>query len=104
MPLYQTKCEDCDWQTPVWRRVADRNSLPACEKCNGTLMRIISAPFIAPDIPPYISPATGKIINSRPQMEDDLSRSGHIMREPGIEKDIARNKEYQRERSFAPIA
>lgn len=103
MPLYSTLCEDCDAKASIWRRVADRDVLPNCDKCNGVLIRVVSAPYIAPDIQSYISPATGKVINSRVQMRDDLERSGHIMREPGIEKDIQRNKQYRADEAFKPL-
>lgn len=36
-------------------------------------------------------------------MRDDLERSGHIMNEPGLQKDIARNKTERAEKSFKPI-
>lgn len=104
MPLYETKCDDCGRKSPIWRRVADRDSLPNCDVCNGVLERVISAPYIAPDIQSYISPATGKIINSRVQQHDDLERSGHFIKEPGLEKDVARWKEEKKEKSFAPVA
>ena len=66
--------------------------------------RVISAPYIAPDITPYVSPGSGKVINSRTQQEYDLKATNSIINEPGLDKDIARNKEYQAEKSFAPIA
>jgi hypothetical protein len=68
------------------------------------LSRIISAPYLAPDIQPYISPGTGRVVNSRSQMAADLQRSGCIMHEPGLEKDIARWKVQHREKAFAPVA
>ena len=52
----------------------------------------------------YISPGTGKVINSRDAQRDDLKRSGAFLAEPGIEKDVERNKLALQEKTFAPIA
>lgn len=105
MPLYSTQCDDCGNRDQVWRRIADRDSLPRCKHCNGTLERIIDAPYVAPDYTEsFISPATGKVISSRAQHMDDLKRSNCFLAEPGIQKDIARNKEATLEKKFAPVA
>jgi putative FmdB family regulatory protein len=103
MPLYTVICDDCEAKSQLFRRVADRDSLPSCDKCNGVLRRTIDAPFVAVDLQPYVSPATGKVINSRAQQKYDLEKSGHILMEPGLKKDIARNREYEAERRFKPI-
>lgn len=103
MPLYTVKCDDCEVETTVWRRVADRDSLPSCDKCNGVLHRVIVAPAISVDIQSYISPATGKVINSRKQMQYDLESSGNMVKEPGMEKDIARKKQEIADIKFKPI-
>lgn len=68
------------------------------------MARVISAPYIAADITPYVSPATGKVINSRAQMRYDLESSGNIMNEPGLKQDIARHKLDVEEKTFAPVA
>jgi hypothetical protein len=62
------------------------------------------APSIQPDITPFVSPATGRVITSRSAQRDDLQRSGHVINEPGLDKDIARNKLSQADAAFAPIA
>jgi putative FmdB family regulatory protein len=103
MPLYQTRCQDCDRTDAIWRRVADRDKLTPCVKCHGSLIREISAPYIAPDIQPYVSPATGKVVNSRTQQQNDLKASGHILNEPGLKNDIARRREERKEETFKPI-
>lgn len=103
MPLYETKCDDCGRKSPIWRRVADRDSLPNCDVCDGILERVISAPYIAPDITPYISPASGKIINSKAQIADDLERTGYILKEPGLDKDVARWGAEKKAKDFVPV-
>lgn len=56
------------------------------------------------DIQPYVSPGTGRLIQSRAQQTEDLRVSNSFIKEPGVEKDIARNKQYVAEKSFEPIA
>jgi len=43
------------------------------------------------------------MVNSRAEWKKDLQRSKAIAWEPGIDKDIARNKEREIEAGFAPI-
>lgn len=103
MPLYQIHCEVCGDQDQIWRKVASRDeNLPTC-LCGGPYTRRISAPYIAPDIQPYISPGSGRVINSRAQQEYDLKATNSIINEPGLKADIARNKEYASEKAFAPL-
>ena len=103
MPLYQIQCPTCQAKGTIWRKVADRDNIPACA-CGAAFQRIIVAPMVLTDIQPYVSPATGRTISSRAQMRDDLERSGHIMNEPGLKQDIARNKKAAEEKAFAPVA
>lgn len=60
--------------------------------------------MVITDFASYVSPGTGKIINSRLAQQDDLKRSGAILAEPGLDKDIARNKAAKADREFAPVA
>lgn len=55
-------------------------------------------------IEPFISPGTGKLVDSKTFYKEDLKRSGAIPWEPGIKEEIARNKLYEQEKAFAPIA
>lgn len=104
MPIYQIRCSACCHEDQIFRTVAERNNLPACRQCDAVVDRVITKPFISTDITPYVSPATGKVINSRTQMRYDLEASGSIMNEPGLKQDVARNKEYQAEKTFAPLS
>jgi putative FmdB family regulatory protein len=104
MPMYETRCDACGKREQFFRKIADRDNLPPCEICRGTLARIIVAPYIRPDITPYQSPNGDYMVNSRSQRKEDLKRSGAIAWEPGIDKDIARRKEEVKEESFKPIA
>lgn len=66
--------------------------------------RIISRPMIQGEITPFHSPNDGRLISSRSEWKADLSRSNAIPWEPGIEKDIARKGESEREKAFKPIS
>ena len=57
------------------------------------MVRQIVAPSVKPDIEPYISPATGKIVNSRNQRKNDLKASGAIEWEPGLKEQIERRRQ-----------
>lgn len=103
MPLYAIKCSVCDFEGTIFRRVAERDELPTCD-CGASVSRIISAPMVQPDIVPYQSPNGGQWVNSRAQRRDDLARSNAIEWEPGIDRDIARNRRSEQEKAFRPIA
>lgn len=105
MPLYQTLCKHCKAQSQIWRKVDDRDKTPSCDTCgSASVSRIISAPYIAPDIQPYVSPGSGRVINSRRQQDYDLRATNSIINEPGLKNDIARRKTEVAEATFAPIS
>lgn len=103
MPLYQLRCKTCDARSQIWRKVDARNNIPACD-CGSECERIISAPYIAPEIQPYVSPGSGKVINSRAQQDYDLRATNSIINEPGLKADIERRKTEVDAATFAPIA
>ncbi len=85
------------------RKIADRDSVPSCS-CGAVFERIIDKPMVLAEIQPYISPGTGKLVTSRAERAADLKASKAYEWEPGIEKDIARKKQYNVEEAFKPIA
>lgn len=92
MPLYATSCAHCATAGTIFRHVANRDDLPLCV-CGGPLVRVLSAPFVRPDITPYESPLTpGKAINSREQRYQEMSRAGKMDWEPGLKQDILRRQ------------
>lgn len=104
MPLYGVKCRNCGAEESVFRKIAERDvNLPLCWKCSIGMERIISAPFLAPDISPFVSP-NGDYISSRAEWKEDLKKHGAIPWEAGIRDDIARNRTAAQERAFEPIA
>lgn len=96
MPIYRTSCEDCGAQDDIFRSIQERDNLPSCGICGGKVARILTPTFLAPDIEPYVSPATGEVIVSRRQRHEEMRRTGYITWEPGLDKQIAeRRKENQ---------
>ena len=104
MPLYATRCKSCSDDDTIWRRIEERDSLPLCRKCQGAVFRVISAPSLIPEIVPFVSPNSDKLIDSRAKWREDLKRSGAIPWEPGLNEQISRNREYAKEKAFKPIA
>lgn len=102
MPTYTTHCQTCGDEDIIYRKVAFRDDLPPC-KCGGALKRIIDLPMVAL-FPAYESPLDGRPITSRSERNADLQKAGAYEWEPGIEKDIARKKEYNLKESFEPIS
>jgi putative FmdB family regulatory protein len=74
MPLYECECAKCGVRSDYYQPVADRHSSPRCA-CGGKTKMVFSAPFVQDDIPPYVSPTTGRVIGSRTKRRDDLRRS-----------------------------
>ena len=104
MPTYDIQCKACRKKDIIYRTVDKRDeNLPLCTACKSETARIFSVPMIAPDIQPFTSP-NGTRINSRAEWKRDLQKSGALAWEPGIDKDIARNKIREQEKAFEPIA
>lgn len=102
MPCYSTRCLTCSKRGTVYRRVAERDNLDPCE-CGGVISRVIDKPMVA-IFPEYDSPLDGRPITSRAQRNEDLRKAKAYEWEPGIEKDIARKKEYEKAAAFQPIS
>lgn len=104
MPLYNTKCRSCGATASVFRKIAEMDNLPPCDECGNTVERVLSAPAIVTEFQPYVSPATGAYIDSRAKRSNDLRQSGSFLYEPGVEKDVERNRIAREERDFRPIS
>lgn len=104
MPLYRLKCPNCPKTSEIFRKMSDRDSLPLCE-CGSETYRALGAPaVIGTSFSPYRSPASGKVIESRQAQSEDLKRTGMILSEPGLDRDVKRWGEERKEKSFQPIA
>ena len=101
MPYYDFKCHSCGKVSAQFRKINDRDSPPYC--CGFRAVRQISAPSIRPEIPAYVSPASGKVINSRAQQREDLLRENCTINEPGLKRDIERRSAELKERDLVKI-
>lgn len=87
MPFYDFQCPVCSTKEAHYAKIADRDQ-PILH-CATPMQRLITAPMVQVDIPAYISPASGKWIDSRSARREDLKREGCIAYEPGIKEHIA---------------
>lgn len=93
MPLYTVTCRTCKTRDHIFRKIDDRDSnLPVC--CDNSMERIIEAAYVRSEIAAYESPAhPGKWVTSRAERRNDLAASGCIEWEPGLTRDVARNRQ-----------
>lgn len=100
MPLYESLCHRCNKVHTYWAKADDRLNTPEC--CGEKTEKVIlSAPMGIVDIPAYVSPVSGRLINSRTQRNDDLARAGCRPWE-GMEqetKEAARQKAYEEQKA-----
>ena len=75
MPTYESVCLKCGAEHEYIRTMAYCHDTPEC--CGvRTDKRILSAPLGIVDIPAYVSPVSGRWINSREQRKEDLKQAG----------------------------
>lgn len=101
MPFYDFRCIVCGETMPHYRKIADRDDPE--EHCGHQMTRIISAPALRLEIPAYVSPASGKWINSRAQRREDLKREDCIEYEPGLKEHIAKVKIERQQEIFKGV-
>lgn len=94
MPFYSYHCPRCDRMHDVYRHVSERHNSPVC--CEEPTKLVIVAPQVAPDLPGYESPVTGKWVEGRASRREDLRRSGCRPYE-GRE---AETREHQRQQAY----
>jgi predicted nucleic acid-binding Zn ribbon protein len=103
MPMYTSRCSLGHRHT-IYAKIIDRDEVRQCPDCGGNLLRVLEAPMVHGDIGSYVSPVSGKWIDSSSARRDDLKRAGCIPWEPGIRQDAPRRKAYADEKAFAPLA
>lgn len=108
MPLYEYKCGACGLEFSVVSSVRDYQSARPCTSCETLARRhITAAPAAFADYPPYISPASGKLIEGRRAHLEDLKRTGCRIYEPGETQAFLNNRaarEKQRDAEFGALA
>jgi hypothetical protein len=71
MPIYESLCGVCKKVQEYVRPASQYLDTPFC--CGKkTVKGIFTPPFAQVDIPAYVSPVSGKLINSRTQRKEDL--------------------------------
>jgi len=95
MPTYEFHCDQCDTHFTQIRKLADFTKEQS-HACGGIAHLVISMPMIHADYEPYISPASGKVIQGKHQHEEDLRQTGCRLLEPGERVDYEKTQQ-QRE-------
>ena len=90
MPFYDFWCVNCQRSETFYHKIQDRDERHI--HCDRTMQRRITAPYIRPEIEPFVSPASGKIINSRVQRKEDMLREGAIELEPGLREHVEKRR------------
>ncbi|HCE07466.1 MAG TPA: hypothetical protein DEQ40_02475 [Oxalobacteraceae bacterium] len=93
MPMYSFHCSRCDKIKDGYRHVSERHNGPEC--CHQMMTMVIVPPAVAPDLPGYASPVTGKWIEGRSARREDLRRTGCRPYEDG------EREEYNRQAAYA---
>lgn len=97
MPLYSFKCPECEAIDQVFRKINDRDRVHCCHACEDATYklvpcaRVLEAPMVVTDMPPYRSMIDGRMITSRSQHRDHLKAHGCI--EVGNETKYLKPKE-----------
>lgn len=90
MPLYVYQCAACGKKEDHFRTIADRNRNPL--HCDQPMPRVLTAPLVAPDLPAYLSPVTGKLVDGRRARREDLKRTGCRPYEDGERQEAIRRR------------
>ena len=100
--MYRIECVICLERFDIFKKMSEYDDLPF--HCGAKTSRIMCAPSVITDLQPYVSPASGKLINSRSAQAEDLKRTNSILNEPGLTTDVRRWGEEKKEKAFSPIA
>lgn len=91
MPVYDYHCSKCGAVETHFVKIADLEAV-TFEHCSAPMERLISAPMVAPDYPPYSCPITGREIRGRREHIENLARHGCRVKEPGETEEFIRRK------------
>lgn len=95
MPVYESICRKCGKVHDYYQTVDNRHDTPEC--CGEKTDKAILTPSMGiVDIPAYVSPVSGRWVNSRKQRKEDLAEANCRPWE-GLEqekKEAARRQEY----------
>lgn len=95
MPIYEARCPQCGTVKDYYQTAANCRVTPDC--CGSPMEKVIlSAPMGIVDIPAYVSPTSGRWINSRRERNEDLKASNARPWE-GLEQE---KKEAERQKAY----
>jgi hypothetical protein len=92
MPMYDYQCQHCGNHEVAYRHISGRHEGPMC--CENGMALVILPALVAPDLPGYESPVTGKWIEGRAARREDLKRSGCRPYEEGERQEYLRQKSH----------
>lgn len=93
MPMYEFRCDQCGSVSDHYMKMSEYQSFNFPQHCGEKMQRIISPPFVMPDINSYKSVVTGEMITSRSHHREHLKK--HDLIEVG--------NEYPKPREIKPI-
>jgi hypothetical protein len=74
MPVYEALCKKCGQYQDYYQSIANCRDTPEC--CGEKTEKVIrTAPYGLVDIPAYVSPVSGRLINSRADRREDFKRT-----------------------------
>jgi hypothetical protein len=95
MPIYATKCAVCGHAQDVYLPVARYKELP--DHCGQMVERVITAPYVTPDLAPFRSPVNGEVINSRSDRREHMKRHNLV-----DANDLPQQRTYQGDHNVKP--
>lgn len=90
MPIHDYVCR-CGVRESRFCKVADLEVAQLCV-CGKVMERKISAPMVAGDLQPYLSPVDGREISGRRARKEDLLRNNCVEYEPSFREYTTRAK------------
>lgn len=101
MPVYDFRCGHCGHETTIVCKIDERDFVYKCDRCGHEVTRVqVYRVAVVGDYAPYVSPATGKMVEGKRAHLDDLKRSGCRVREAGETQDFMAGRERRREESL----
>lgn len=93
MPLYEFRCAE-HGHFELFRRMAESGEPAPCPQCGAIGSRYFrTPPPVFGDYPPYVSPASGRVISGRREREEDFRRTNTRPYEVGEWKDNVRKQQ-----------
>lgn len=91
MPVYPFKCGNCNVQFDVIKHVSEYSSVENCPSCFKPGKRIFTSPTL------FVTGAWVK------EAEQKATLNGETIIEPGVKKELAKNRLYQQEKTRKEI-